>query len=50
MLYFFHGQVAAVVSHGLSRESVVPQKEIDLAITRKTMFESHPAKYTDEEE
>ncbi|MEI6231697.1 MAG: type II toxin-antitoxin system RelE/ParE family toxin [Planctomycetota bacterium] len=46
VLYFFHGNVAAVVSHGLVKESAVPAIEIDRAIDRKTRFESNPAKYT----
>jgi phage-related protein len=45
MLYFFHKQ-QAVISHGLQKESVVPPKEIDLAVERKSRFESDPMKYT----
>jgi hypothetical protein len=45
MLYFFHGQ-QAVISHGLHKESVVPSKEIDLAVQRKARFENDPMKYT----
>jgi hypothetical protein len=48
MLYFFHGQ-QAVISHGLKKESVVPSKEIDLAIERKTRFENDPMKHTHRE-
>jgi phage-related protein len=29
MLYFFHGQAAVVLSHGLQKEKEVPAKEID---------------------
>jgi phage-related protein len=46
MLYFFHGNKAAVVSHGLIKERVVPPKEIDLAITRKTRLTTHPHRHT----
>jgi phage-related protein len=49
MLYFFHGQVAAVVSHGLLKERVVPVKEIDLAVKRKKAFEADPKRHTHEE-
>jgi phage-related protein len=49
MLYFFHGQVAAVVSHGLKKERVVPVKEIDLAVKRKKAFEADPKMHTYEE-
>lgn len=49
VLYFFHGQAAAVVSHGLVKERVVPPKEIDRAIERMKKFESNPQKHTYEE-
>ncbi|MCG2773434.1 MAG: type II toxin-antitoxin system RelE/ParE family toxin [Desulfobacterales bacterium] len=45
MLYFFHGQ-QAIISHGLKKESVVPSKEIDLAVERKARFENDPVKHT----
>ena len=49
MLYFFHGNIAAVVSHGIVKERVVPPKEIDLAIHRKRQFEHNPTSHTKEE-
>lgn len=49
ILYFFHGAVAAMVSHGLAKERVVPPKEIDRAVERKKRFEANPAKHTYEE-
>ena len=49
ILYFFHGAVAAVVSHGLTKERLVPPKEIDRAVERKKRFEANPAKHTYEE-
>ena len=49
ILYFFHGTVAAVVSHGLVKEHVVPPKEIDRALERKRRFEANPRTYTYEE-
>jgi len=45
ILYFFHGRVAAVVSHGLTKEKVVPPAEIDEAIERKTRYEADPEKH-----
>ena len=45
MLYFFHEQVAAVVSHGLIKEKVVPSSEIDEAVQRKRRFEAEPNRY-----
>lgn len=50
ILYFFHGTTAAVVSQGLVKERVVPPKEIDLAVARKTRFEANPLKHTYEED
>jgi phage-related protein len=49
ILYFFHGAVAAVVSHRLVKERVVPSKEIVYAVERKLRFEANPAKHTYEE-
>jgi len=49
ILYFFHGAVAAVVSHGIAKERAVPPKEIDRAVERKRRFEANPAKHTYEE-
>ena len=49
ILYFFHGTVAAVVSHGLVKERAVPPKEIDRAVERKKRFETKPQKHTYEE-
>src|SRR5439155_3112694 len=46
ILYFFHGKVAAVVSHGLEKEAAVPDKEIDLAVKRKKTFVAAPKKHT----
>lgn len=50
MLYFFYGNVAAVVSHGIVKEQKVPPKEIDLAVRRKRMFEQDPTGHTYEEQ
>jgi phage-related protein len=45
MLYFFHAQIA-VVSHGLTKEDIVPTREIDLAISRNTQFGQAPERHT----
>ena len=50
MLYFFHGNVAAILSHGLAKEQAVPAVEIDRAIKRKREFEKNPDRHTYEEE
>ena len=49
MFYFFHGEIAAVVSHGIMKERVVPPKEIDLAVARKRKFRRDPKRYAYEE-
>ena len=49
ILYFFHKQVAAVVAHGVIKESRVLDRDIDLAIRRKMSFEADPSKHTLEE-
>src|SRR5438105_250806 len=50
MLYFFHQDQAAVLSHGLRKERTVPAKEIDLAVRRKARFAADPARHTAEEQ
>ena len=42
MLYGFHGRIAAVVSHGLAKESRVPAKDINLAAKRLKKFQNNP--------
>jgi hypothetical protein len=49
ILYFFHGHIAAVVSHGRVKEREVPSGQIDLAIGRKRRFEASPQRHTLEE-
>jgi phage-related protein len=46
ILYFFHGNVAAVVSHSITKEQRVPPREIDRAIERKHKFTANPRRYT----
>ena len=45
MLYSFHRKTA-VISHGLVKEKAVPQREIDMAIRRKSIYVSDPDKHT----
>jgi phage-related protein len=49
ILYFFHGNTAVVVSHGIIKEQKVPPKEIDRAIERRKKFFNDPKKHTYEE-
>ena len=46
ILYFFHQQLAVVVSHGLTKEQQVPPREIDKAIERMKKFEANPKRHT----
>ncbi len=46
ILYFFHKQSAAIVAHGVVKESAVPDRDIDLAIRRKTRFLADPSNHT----
>lgn len=46
MLYFFHGTVAAVVSHGVVKERDVPPKDIDEAIRCRRKFAQDSKRHT----
>lgn len=46
MLYFFHGRGLAVLSHGLTKEQTVPDREITRALTHKTAFAEDPQQHT----
>ena len=46
ILYFFHQQLAAIVSHGLTKEQQVPPREIDTAVERMKKFEANPKRHT----
>jgi len=50
ILYFFHGRVAAVLTHGLVKEREVPVKDIQRALERKRLFERDPQAHTYREE
>lgn len=47
VLYFFHGRIAAIASHGIVKERVVPPREIALATERKKKFESAPKAHSE---
>ena len=50
MLYFFHGQRAVVISHGIiKQEAAVPSVEIERARRRKQAFEADPKRHTYQE-
>ena len=46
ILYFFHGRVAVVLAHGLTKEREVPVKDIERALERNRVFEQDPAGHT----
>lgn len=46
ILYFFYGQIAAVLSHGLVKEREVSSRDIEEAIRRKRRFETNPQRHT----
>ena len=50
ILYFFLDDIAAVLAHGLVKESGVPPKGIERALERRKRFELNPKRHTYEEE
>ena len=47
MLYFFHGRVAIVISHGITKQqAIVPPIEIERARQRKRAFKKTPDRHT----
>ena len=46
MLYFFHGNQTAVLSHGLTKEREIPASAIERAIRRRTKFAANPRHHT----
>ena len=49
ILYFFHGRVAAVLAHGLTKQDGVPDAAIETALTRRRRYEQDPKLHTFEE-
>ena len=50
MLYFFHGQQAIVLSHGIvKQQAAVPPADIQQAQARRAAFEADPARHTHKE-
>jgi phage-related protein len=45
ILYFFHGKNVVIISHGLTKEQKVPEKEVNKAIERKIKLEKDPKKH-----
>jgi hypothetical protein len=49
ILYFFHGRVAAILAHGVTKEDRVPAVAIDTAFARKQRYERAPELHTYED-
>ena len=48
LLYFFHGSHVAVLVHALTKEAIVPEGDIRLALERKALFEQDPKSHIQE--
>jgi phage-related protein len=46
ILYFFHGKDCVVLTHGITKEAKVPDKEIDRAVAMKVRFQNQPEEHT----
>lgn len=49
ILYFFHGQNVVILAHGLTKEGVLPDTDIERACRRKEAFEKSPQVHLYEE-
>lgn len=49
ILYFFHGQNAIIISHGIVKKQQVPNKKIDVAIQNRYLYLENPALHSLEE-
>ena len=50
LLYFFHGNVAAVLACGFTKQDQVPPVEIEQAKQRKAKFERTPQAHSNQEQ
>jgi len=50
ILYGFVGRDVVLVSHGFTKKKNVPDREIDLAATRLTLYHNDPQRYAAEED
>jgi phage-related protein len=48
ILYFFYGKNVVCLSHGLTKEDVVPDADIETAIRHKNLVMRDPEKYITE--
>jgi phage-related protein len=50
ILYFFHGRIAAVLAHGLTKQKKVPAKDIERALARMQLFKKNPTVHSHRQE
>jgi phage-related protein len=50
ILYFFHGQNVAILTHALTKEGEIPEADLERTSRRKEAFEQDPVQHTYEEE
>jgi len=50
LLYFFHGREVVILAHALTKESQVPDADIERALRRKIAFEANPDDHLWEDE
>jgi phage-related protein len=50
ILYFFHGQQAAVLAHVLIKEDRVPRIDLERAVERRKIFLKNPTRHRYQEE
>jgi phage-related protein len=50
VLYFYHGQNAAILTHALTKEDKLPEAELKRAVRRKALFVADPAAHSFEED
>lgn len=46
ILYFFYGNAAVVLTHGIIKERIIPLLEIERAVEMRKEFESNPQAHT----
>ena len=46
ILYFFYGQEAVILAHGLTKEDKIPRSDLNIALRRKKLFINNPSKHT----
>lgn len=50
LLYFFFGQTAVIISHGLTKEDRIPEGELEQARRNRALFLADPRRHTAEAE